>query len=105
MRLMWIKIKLFLYFFQAVVQTAESLGLLPILIRYVDRIFQGKTEMVLNTTVKEFLFDGIEICKNGFPVVPCSVIKAIKPKTIHSGPNKSLLVALFKHVSLFLNNI
>lgn len=89
------------FFFQAVIQAAEAKNLLSVASPFLNAIFNGSTSMVLNTTVKEFLFDGIKICNGGRPRLPCTAIRLENPKTMVVEDDGTISIALFRHVSIF----
>lgn len=85
----------------AVLQTMESLApqFMPIVNDNLHTIFGPTDSLFLNTTVRNFLFDGIEFCKDAeeLPALVCSIIRAQESSSIRAGVGTSLLFSMFNH--------
>lgn len=73
--------------------------MLPILPLIMEQVF-GVNSILMNTTPREFLFDGVHFCKDqdDIAAMVCGLIAQNAPKTIQVNPDKSLRFALYAHV-------
>lgn len=77
--------------------------MLPILPLVMEQIFNVNS-IIMETTPREFLFDGIHFCQDQdeLTALVCGLIAAQAPKTIQVNPDGSLRFALYAHVSMIL---
>ena len=89
---------------QTILQFAENQS--PDLLGFVNnelpRIFGPINSMFINTTPKEFLFDGVEFCTNrfGIPGIVCRQVKDRNSTTIRETESGSLKFSFFSHVRI-----
>ncbi|XP_077302560.1 sensory neuron membrane protein 2 [Arctopsyche grandis] len=81
----------------AILQVAESKGLLDTVNKDLDEIFLGETDIVIRTQVKNLLFEGIKFCEKGRPLVICLAIRNLPIKTLRKGDDNSLYISMFNH--------
>lgn len=70
--------------------------------RFLGDVFGKNDKMFMTVNVREFLFDGLPVCKapSGLASVVCNVIKGKSIKAMRDSPDGSLLFSLFHHVSV-----
>lgn len=96
---------------QSIIQTIEqdTPYILALVSGELEKIFgpQASSSMFIETTPKQFLFDGIEFCKDpvGISQIVCMSIEDRKsPTIVKSMDGRSLRFSMFNHVSIFLKN-
>lgn len=72
---------------------------LAILPEVLETIFNVDS-IIMKTTPREFLFDGIHFCQGDDPIskLLCGMIAEQAPKTIQTNPDGSLRFSLYAHV-------
>ncbi|CAO1333390.1 unnamed protein product [Diamesa hyperborea] len=88
--------------FQSILQLAEAetVSLMSIVNGQINNIFGPNTNsMFITTTPREYLFDGVEFCKNpiGVAGIVCRQVEDRNSTTIRRGENGSLKFAFFSH--------
>ena len=87
---------------------AETVSLMSIVNGQINNIFGPNTNsMFITTTPREYLFDGVEFCKNpiGVAGIVCRQVEDRNSTTIRRGENGSLKFAFFSHVSKIYVNV
>lgn len=94
------------YSLQSVLTIAENDPGLSLLLVHLNAnlkaVFNDPKSMFLDTTVREFLFDGVRFCinTNGIAKAICNQIKEGGSKTIRELSDGSLAFSFFNHVSI-----
>lgn len=75
----------------------EMLSVLPLVM---EEIF-GINSILMETTPREFLFEGVGFCKSKDEIsqIVCGLIAENAPSTIQARPDGSLAFSLYGHVS------
>lgn len=94
---------------QSIFKASDELfpGILPVYNLMMEDIFGPTNSMFTRTTPKQFLFDGIEFCKDvtGDVFTLCDIIEQRESKSIvRSADGSSLKFSMFAHVSLKVIN-
>lgn len=81
----------------------ETSFMLPFIAPELKNIFgpQAATSMFIDTTVRKFLFDGIEFCRDpvGVPKLVCDTVESRKSQTIvKTDDGMALKFSMFSHV-------
>lgn len=78
---------------------AAQLGILN---SQIDNIFGRTKTIFLQTTARDILFDGIQLCVNvhGLAEIICDLLKSRELNTLKAMPDGSVNFALFAYVSL-----
>ncbi|GAB0090239.1 uncharacterized protein DMENIID0001_049410 [Sergentomyia squamirostris] len=74
----------------------------------VDLIFGDNTAIIMRTTPRKFLFDGIEFCQPGrhdLADIVCNIVKEQMPDAMIELPDGSLSFAMFRHKNMTNNGV
>uniref|UniRef100_A0A1B0DL97 Sensory neuron membrane protein 2 n=1 Tax=Phlebotomus papatasi TaxID=29031 RepID=A0A1B0DL97_PHLPP len=93
---------------QSVLKEVEELGMLAPINEIIDDLFGENSQMIMRTTPRKLLFEGMEFCwpgRHGFADLICEIVKTQMTETMIILPDGTLSFAMLRHKNMTNNGV